>query len=151
MEARTASPPSARFERMVPATAEAVGPLRRALRRFAREHGAAPAAQAAIALAFSEACADVIQYAYSGRRAAGPLILQARVGDGRLVVRVTDAGSTRRVLDGGFGRQLIAELAERYSVRPRHGTAGTVRTMVFALEGVRRSSPQRPYRSSTRR
>src|SRR4051794_1771743 len=136
MDALTARPTSARFERMVPATAEAVGPLRRALRRFAREQGAAPAAQAAIALAFSEACADVIQHAYAGRRAPGPLILQARVGDGRLVMRVADTGSTRRALDGGIGRQLIGELADRFSVRPRHGAAGTVRTMVFALDGV---------------
>jgi anti-sigma regulatory factor (Ser/Thr protein kinase) len=151
MDAIVASPPFARFERMVPATAEAVGPLRRGLRRFAREQGAAPAAQAAIGLAFSEACADVIQHAYAGRRVAGPLILQARVRDGRLVVRVADSGSTRRALDAGLGRQLIAELAERLSVRPRHGAAGTVRTMVFALDGVRRSSPQRPYRSSPRR
>ena len=151
MEALAASPTSVRFERMVPATAEAVGPLRRALRRFAREQGAVPVAQAAIALAFSEACADVIQHAYAGRRAPGPLILQARVKDGRLVMRVVDTGSTRRALGAGLGRQLIAELAERLSVRPRHGAAGTVRTMVFALDGVRRSSPQQPYRSSPRR
>jgi anti-sigma regulatory factor (Ser/Thr protein kinase) len=75
----------------------------------------------------------VIQHAYAGRRAPGPLIMQARVRDGRLVMRVADTGSTRRVLDGGVGRQLIAESAERFSVRPRHGAAGTVRTMVFAL------------------
>ena len=44
-----------RFDRMVPAAPDAVGSLRRELRRWARRQGASPATQASVALAFSEA------------------------------------------------------------------------------------------------
>jgi hypothetical protein len=57
-------PAETRFERLFPAAGEAIGPLRRSLRRFARDAGAPVTTQARVALGFSEACT----FLFPGRR-----------------------------------------------------------------------------------
>src|SRR4051794_41863456 len=112
---------SSRFDRMVPAAPDAIGPLRRELRRFARTHGAPADVQAAVALAFSEACTSVVRPDADPLGDPGPLMVQARVRDDELVVRVAHSGRGARPVghEGGgygFGRALISSLCERLGV-----------------------------------
>jgi anti-sigma regulatory factor (Ser/Thr protein kinase) len=149
---------SPRFDRMVPAAPEAIGPLRRELRRFARAHGASADVQAAAALAFSEACTSVVDPDADPLGDPGPLMVQARVEDGELLIRVAHAGRTAPLaVHGpgyGFGLALIGRLTERFEVRDRVGRPGKDLEMTFRLgraPAARRSSPLRPSRSSPRR
>ena len=147
----------ARFDRMVPAAPDAVGALRRQLGRWAREHGASPAAQANIALAFSEAATTVVGPVPPDCAERGPLILQAWVDGDELAVRVSHRS---RGVPGppadvgyGFGLALIAGVCERFEVRRREDGPGTAMQMVFRLERPRapaRSSLLQPSRSTTR-
>jgi anti-sigma regulatory factor (Ser/Thr protein kinase) len=147
-----------RFDRMVPAAPDAIGPLRRELRRFARAHGANAEVQAAVALAFSEACASVVRPDADPLGDPGPLMVQARVRDGVLLVRVAHSGRSAPPVgeDGGygFGLALISRLTEHFEVRDREGRPGKDLEMTFTLERATappRSSPLPPSRSSPRR
>jgi anti-sigma regulatory factor (Ser/Thr protein kinase) len=62
---------------MVPAAPDAVGALRRALRRWAREQGASPSLQANVALAFSEAATSMIGPDARRERSLDPLSVEA--------------------------------------------------------------------------
>jgi anti-sigma regulatory factor (Ser/Thr protein kinase) len=149
---------TSRFDRMVPAAPDAIGPLRRELRRFARAQGAEADVQASVALAFSEACASVVRPDADPLGEPGPLIVRARVGDGELVVRVAHArrGAPPMRVDAGygFGLALMSRLSERFEVRDRPGRPGKEIEMAFSLARApapSRSSPRRPSRSSPRR
>jgi anti-sigma regulatory factor (Ser/Thr protein kinase) len=148
---------SPRFDRMVPAAPEAIGPLRREVRRFARAHGASADVQAAAALAFSEACTSLVRPDADPLGDPGPLVVQASVQDDQLLVRVAHAGRSAPLAQGvgfGFGLALISHLTERFEVRDRVGRPGKDLDMTFRLERApapRRSSPPRPSRSSPRR
>jgi anti-sigma regulatory factor (Ser/Thr protein kinase) len=143
--------PSSRFDRMVPAAPDAIGPLRRELRRFARAHGAAADVQAAVALAFSEACTSVVRPDADPLGDPGPLMVQARVRGGELLIRVAHAGRAGPPVGGyGFGLALISSLCERFEVRDRAGRPGKALEMTFSLEPARvpsRSSPRPLSRS----
>ena len=143
---------------MVPAEPDAIGPLRRQLRRWARRQGAPAAVQANVALAFSEACTAVIGPAPSDARRGGPLILEAWTAGDELRVRVSHRSrGTREPSAGmgyGFALALIAQVCDDFEVRRREDRPGTAFEMSFSLERApepARSSPLRPSRSTPRR
>jgi anti-sigma regulatory factor (Ser/Thr protein kinase) len=151
-----------RFDRMVPAAPDAIGALRRELRRWARRQGASPPTQANVALAFSEACTSVIGPEPSPGEEPGPLMVQAWVEEDELGVRVSHrsrgAPAPPEEVGYGFGMALIARLCDRFEVRRRDKQPGTAILMVFRLAGVMeperepaRSAPLRPSRSTPRR
>jgi anti-sigma regulatory factor (Ser/Thr protein kinase) len=147
-----------RFDRMVPAAPDAVGSLRRELRRWARRQGAPADVQARLALAFSEACAVIIGPAEVRPPDPGPLMLQAWIDRDELRARVSHRSrgvpTPPQDVGYGFGLALIARLCDRFEVRRRDDRPGTALLMVFRLEPARdprRSSPRRPSRSSARR
>jgi anti-sigma regulatory factor (Ser/Thr protein kinase) len=147
-----------RYDRMVPAAPETIGPLRRELRRFARANGASAEVQAAVALAFSEACGSFVRPDADPLGDPGPLMVQARVRGDELLVRVAHAGRTvpaiREEGTYGFGLALINSVCEHFEVRDRVGRPGKDLEMTFRLEKAparTRSSPPRPSRSSPRR
>ena len=149
---------TSRFDRMVPAAPDAVGPLRRELRRFARAQGASAEVQARVALAFSEACASVVRPDADPLGDPGPLVVGARVREDELVVCVAHARRgappVRAEAGYGFGLAMINSVADRFEVRDRAGRPGKDIEMGFRLERApapTRSSPLRPSRSSPRR
>lgn len=156
---RTLATKTPRYDRMVPAAPDAIGPLRRELRRFARAHGASADVQAAVALAFSEACASIVRVDADPLGDPGPLIVQAQVSGADLLVRVAHTGRSAPPVgdDGagyGFALALISSVCDRFEVRDRVGRPGKDLEMTFSLErepAERRSFPPRPSRSSPRR
>jgi anti-sigma regulatory factor (Ser/Thr protein kinase) len=148
----------ARFDRMVPAAPDAIGSLRRELRRWARRQGASPPVQANVALAFSEACTSIIGADGARDPDEGPLMLQASVADDELRVRVSHRSrgvpSPPMGVGYGFGLALMARICDQFEVRRREDRPGTELLMVFSLERApqpARSFPPRPSRSTTRR
>jgi anti-sigma regulatory factor (Ser/Thr protein kinase) len=123
---------------MVPAASGSIGPLRRQLRRFARSHGASMRAEAAVALAFSEACAPVVRMGTRSAGEPGPLIVEAYVDGDELHVRVahqTRLMSVGADLEGhGFGLALISQVADRFEISRRPDGPGTELTMAFRLQ-----------------
>lgn len=102
-----------------------VGEIRRRVLAFATEHGASEEAQGVIALAVTEAAANVVVHAYRG--AAGPVYVEADVEDGDLEVVVADDGEgfipgrvTPRL---GAGLAVVARTCSAYAIRERlpHG------------------------------
>jgi anti-sigma regulatory factor (Ser/Thr protein kinase) len=147
-----------RYDRMVPAAPETIGPLRRELRRFARANGASAEVQAAVALAFSEACGSFVRPDADPLGDPGPLIVRAYPRDGELVVCVAHARRgappVRAEAGYGFGLALISSVCERFEVHDRQGRPGKELEMRFTLERAperSRSSPPQPSRSSLRR
>ena len=148
----------ARFDRMVPAAPDAIGALRRELRRWARRQGASPAVQANVALAFSEACAMIIGPDGPRDEPPGPLMVQASVRDDELRLRVSHRSrgvpSPPAGVGYGFGLALIARVCDHFEVRRREDRPGTALLIAFSLERSAepaRSSPLRPSRSTTGR
>ena len=151
---------------MVPAAPDTIGALRRELRRWVRRHGASPATQANVALAFSEACTSILGPEPPRAGLPGPLMVQARVDDEEIEVRVSHpsrgAPAPPSDVGYGFGLALITRLCDRFEMRRRDERPGTAMLMTFRLErsiepepapamGLERSSPLRPSRSTTRR
>jgi anti-sigma regulatory factor (Ser/Thr protein kinase) len=151
-----------RFDRMVPAAPDAIGALRRELRRWARRQGVSSPTQANVALAFSEACASVIVRDVAPDEEPGPLMVQAWVEDDELGVRVSHrsrgAPAPPEEVGYGFGLALITRLCDRFEVRRRGAQPGTAMLMVFRLGQATEPEPQRagsfplrPSRSTPRR
>jgi anti-sigma regulatory factor (Ser/Thr protein kinase) len=145
-----ATPPH--FDRMVPAAPDSVGALRRELRRWTRRQGASPATQARVALAFSEACTNIIDSTPPPEGEPRPLMLQAWVEDDELGVRVSHPGARTSTPGGavgpGFGLAILARVCDRFEVRRREPRPGTAWEMRFRLERPpARSSPLQPSRS----
>jgi serine/threonine-protein kinase RsbW len=119
--------------RRVPARADAVGPLRRAVAAYAREHAICD--PDGVALAVSEAVTNAVVHAYVGARVPGDVevIAQSVEGDG-LEVRVCDEGHgmlPRHDSPGlGLGLPLMGALAQRFEIQARAG-GGTRLVMVF--------------------
>ena len=147
---------TSRFDRMVPAAPDAVGSLRRELRRWARRQGATPATQASVALAFSEAATSIIGEAQRSGGQPRPLMLEAWIDGGELTLRVSHPSQrvSRPEADvgHGFGLAIIARVCDRFEVRRRDERPGTAWLMGFTLEREpERSSRLRPSHSSPRR
>jgi serine/threonine-protein kinase RsbW len=106
------------------------------LAEVAERENASPSVRAALALAVTEACSNVVRHAYADRELPGEV--EVRVGrvDEVMTVEVADhgRGMVPRFGGGGpgIGLALIASLADVVEIRGRHGT---VVRMQFALEG----------------
>jgi anti-sigma regulatory factor (Ser/Thr protein kinase) len=121
--------------RRFPAQADQVGPARREVAAYAREHGAVD--PDAIALAVSEAVTNAVVHAYVDAPAPGEFEVVAKrlPGDG-IEINVYDDGRgmiPRRDSPGlGVGLPLVAKLAQRFRVETRP-SGGTAITMRFAV------------------
>jgi anti-sigma regulatory factor (Ser/Thr protein kinase) len=104
---------------------------------LADARGAGKTAQADIALAVSEACANVVMHAYLGDPEPGPLTAEAYHDKGELVVVITDEGRgmvPRPDSPGlGLGLPLITRLTERVEIGD-YAPTGTEVRMTFAFD-----------------
>ncbi|MGO4599119.1 MASE1 domain-containing protein [Terrabacter sp. 2RAF25] len=109
----------------LPAEARNLVKLRGALRRWLHESGVPESEANEVLVASGEACANVVQHAYSGADVAGVLELLARLSGDDLEVRVRDHGHWRAAADrgGGWGLQLMHALMDEVEVE--HAAAGT--------------------------
>ncbi|HEY3019007.1 MAG TPA: ATP-binding protein [Solirubrobacteraceae bacterium] len=123
--------------RSVPAVAENIAPLRRAVGELAERAGGSSRLAGDVALAVGEACGNVVLHAYPPGE-TGPLILEARVRDRDLEVIVSDMGRgmvPRPEVSGlGLGLPLMTTLARQLSITDGEGGRGTAVRMVFALD-----------------
>jgi stage II sporulation protein AB (anti-sigma F factor) len=121
--------------RRFPAQADQVGPARREVVAYAREHGAID--PDGIAVAVSEAVTNAVVHAYIDAPFPGDVevVVQRHPQDG-LEVHVCDEGRgmlPRRDSPGiGVGLPLVATIAERFQVETRPG-GGTSICMIFAV------------------
>jgi anti-sigma regulatory factor (Ser/Thr protein kinase) len=136
-ELRSADSPAAGFARRVPAVATQIGGIRRAVLALADARGAGKTVQADIALAVSEACANVVMHAYLGDPEPGPLTAEGYHDNRELVVVITDEGNgmvPRTDSPGlGLGLLLISRLAERVEISD-YAPTGTEVRMTFAVD-----------------
>ena len=123
----------------LPATADSVGRLRRAVADFALRNGASDRALESVNLAVSEALTNVVVHAYRDAVAPGPVVLVVAMHERTLVVTVADEGcglTPRADSPGlGLGMGLMAQLTETFDVSPRVARPGVVLRMGFALGG----------------
>ena len=134
------SPPPDADELQVtlPARPENVAVVRRAVSEYARRAGLDRDAVADVALAVSEACANVVVHAYdaAGTPASTTLEVRAAVRDGGLTLVVCDHGhgmAPRTDSPGlGLGLPLMASLASSLELQETPG-GGTEVWMTFAL------------------
>ena len=116
-----------RLERRADAVPASVPGLRHAAVAFAVACGADPDAQAAVALAVTEATTNAVVHAYVGRD-PGRLHVVGEPADDALVFRVVDDGrgmQPRHDSPGlGLGLPLIATVSERFDTKtaPGEGT-----------------------------
>jgi serine/threonine-protein kinase RsbW len=129
-----ATPQAGGLDLTVPAVANRIGELRQAARAFAELHGVERPAD--VALAITEACANVATHAYRDRD-PGPLRLTGAREDTGISFVVADQGSglaPRPDSPGlGMGLPLIAQLADHFEVSDNDG-AGTRVRMRFAFD-----------------
>jgi serine/threonine-protein kinase RsbW len=125
---------SARLRLRVPAVATEVATVRHAVVEVATAHGIDDGPREDIALAVSEACANVVMHAYRHESTPGPLAVDAYRDDGEFYVVVGDqgAGMTPRTDSPGLGLGLglIARVAKRVEIEAVK-TGGSTVTMVF--------------------
>jgi len=123
--------------RRFPARADQVGPARREVAAYAREHGAVD--PDGIALAVSEAVTNAVLHAYLDRETPGTVEVRARREDEQVVVVVSDEGRgmlPRTDSPGlGLGLPLIAQMTQSLEVHDRQG-GGTEIRMSFALDAT---------------
>ncbi|HKO26133.1 MAG TPA: ATP-binding protein [Solirubrobacteraceae bacterium] len=116
------------------ATAAEVTPIRHAVLDSAAAHGIAAALRADIALAVTEACANVVTHAYRDATAPGPLTVEVYNDRREFVVVVSDRGpgiAPRADSPGiGMGLALIAGVAHRLEIS--NDDTGARLTMAFA-------------------
>jgi serine/threonine-protein kinase RsbW len=132
-------PAPASLSHSLPATADSVSRLRRAVADFARRHGASERSLEAVNLAVSEALTNVVVHAYRDAAVPGPVVVLATLSDGSVIVTVADEGcgmTPRSDSPGlGLGMGLMARLADTFEVAPRVAHPGIVLRMAFALAG----------------
>ena len=133
------TPPPASLSHSLPATADSVSRLRRAVAEFAYGHGASDRVLEAVNLAVSEALTNVVVHAYRDAAAPGPVLLVVAVRDDALTVTVADQGCGMTPRDDspglGLGLGLISRLADTFEIGPRAARPGVVLRMGFALAG----------------
>lgn len=84
--------PAAGIQMRVPATADQLAPMRAAVRTFVAEHWpAADRDRTDIALALTEACANVIRHAYP--HGDGDMTVMCRIDDRHLALEIRDQGT----------------------------------------------------------
>ena len=125
-----------RFVRSWPAVPASVAQARRAVVDFAGQHGATPAALAAIELALSEATTNAVQHAYIDSDAPGPVLITAEPNETCLKVAVQDEGTGMRPRPDspglGLGLPLISQMTQSFEVQQAPG-GGTILCMRFDL------------------
>jgi len=120
-----------------PAQPENIGPVRRAVRAYAQEHGGSD--PDGVALALSEAATNAVLHAYVDAPEPGDVevIAQRIAGDG-IVLAVCDEGRGMKPRPDspgvGLGLALAAAIASRLEVETRPG-GGTRVSMTFAATG----------------
>ena len=128
------APSPAALARRVPAEPGEIAGVRNAVVTLAEEQGMAETARADVALAVSEACANVVMHAYIDDPAPGCLTVEASHQDGALVVAVRDDGRGmlfRTDSPGmGLGLPLIGRLAHRVEIG-QNGAHGTELRLTF--------------------
>jgi serine/threonine-protein kinase RsbW len=121
------------------ATADEVGPLRRAAAAAAADHGLAGLSLERLELAVSEALTNVVMHAYSGADDPGPMRVEVERDDHGVRVTVADEGSGMSALAEhrgmGMGLGILATAADCCDIRTRRGE-GTRVTLGFALNGA---------------
>jgi CheY-like chemotaxis protein/anti-sigma regulatory factor (Ser/Thr protein kinase) len=104
-----------------PALPNRLGPIRHKLGAWLDENGVEAELRGDLILAVSEACGNAISHAYRDRD--GTVVMQVRLEDGNLTLRVSDTGrwSERREpsITGGRGLDIIRALVDDTHV---HGT-----------------------------
>jgi anti-sigma regulatory factor (Ser/Thr protein kinase) len=107
----------------LPAEARRLVEIRGALRRWLRESEVHPGDAGEVLVACGEACANVVQHAYSA--APGDLELEARLDGGALEMSVRDQGAWRSASarGGGWGLTLMRSLMDAVDVD--HTSGGT--------------------------
>ena len=132
-------PAPASLTHSLPATADSVSRLRRAVADFASRHGASDRSLEALNLAVSEALTNVVVHAYRNEVAPGPVLVLVTLSDGAVIVTVADEGcglTPRSDSPGlGLGMGLMARLADTFEVKPRAAPPGMELRMRFALTG----------------
>jgi anti-sigma regulatory factor (Ser/Thr protein kinase) len=110
---------------------------RTALKAFAADHGASAAVRSAVALAVTEACANVVVHAYVETEAPGSLEVRACVAETVLFVEVADHGRgmvPRPDSPGlGMGLPLIAQMSDGFEILTHRERTGVVVRMHFNL------------------
>jgi anti-sigma regulatory factor (Ser/Thr protein kinase) len=122
------------------AAARSVAEVRRRVLAFAAYVGADSELRARVALAVSEAAANVVTHAYHDRRGSRPLGVAADFEDGDLEVVIADEGAGLRPRPSpgpGLGLGIIAETCDEFVVRERD-EAGVELWMRFRLDRATR-------------
>ena len=118
----------------------AVPLARAALAEVAEREGVPEAVRSALALAVTEACANVVAHAYLDAEAPGDLEVRAWKADAVLFVEVSDDGRgmvPRTDSPGlGLGLPLIAQMADVVEIRTRPERRGLGLRMQFNLGGA---------------
>ncbi|HET9633710.1 MAG TPA: MASE1 domain-containing protein [Terrabacter sp.] len=130
-----------RLEVRLPAEARNLVHVRSALRRWLQDAGVPEEQTNEALVACGEACANVVQHAYSGSPDAGDLLVEARLDDESLQLWVHDDGEWRRAAErgGGWGLQLMHALMD--DVEVEHTATGTT---VHLCRRVTRDAPPDP-------
>lgn len=107
----------------LPARAESVTVLRRRVVDFARRHGVGRHDRDRIALAITEATANVVAHAYPPLHGDGTIRYVADLEDGDLQIVVSDDGAGirtgHRSRGLGVGLNLIAAMTSDFTITPR--------------------------------
>lgn len=125
------------LHRTIPARAEEIAPLRRAVLEYAEHVGVVD--PFGVALAVSETVANAVLHAYIEADRPGDIVVHAEAEDDHeLVLTVQDAGRGMRPRPdspgAGLGLPLVAHFAERFEVSDRPD-GGTQVCMAFATTG----------------
>ena len=135
---RGAPGPTGDVRLQVAAVADEVAGIRQAVRTAAEAHGVSDGLIADIALAVTEACANVVTHAYRHAAEPGPLAVEAYRENGDFVVVVSDEGTgVEPPADSpglGLGLALIARLTRRMEIGTNQPRGATI-MMAFALSG----------------
>jgi serine/threonine-protein kinase RsbW/stage II sporulation protein AB (anti-sigma F factor) len=126
-----------RLRESLPARAENIAPLRRAVVAYAGSNGASERQREDIALAVSEALSNAVLHAYVGHDCPGDVGVNAWIDERALMVVVCDEGVgmlPRPDSPGlGLGLSLIARMTEHLEVESPDAQPGMCLRMTFAI------------------
>jgi anti-sigma regulatory factor (Ser/Thr protein kinase) len=122
---RTSATPEG-FKSTYPATAEALGDARAALRESLTKAGAMKAETTNVLVACNEACMNVVEHAYAGTVASAAFTIEGHLDGATVVLIIRDAGRWSEVRSRGHGRGLKLMEALMDSVQLSFSVEGTV-------------------------